>query len=352
MVRAAAKNHPSVAVVVSPDALRRRARRPYAPAASPSPSARRWRSRRSVTPRPTTSQVASWMGSALEAAADDANFPSWVGGTWERVAVLRYGENPHQRAASYVSGGGRPGLVTAKQLHGKEMSYNNYVDADAAWRAAWDYEEPAAAIIKHANPCGIAVGDGRADAHGKAHDCDPVSAFGGVIAVNRPVSVAMAERVADIFTEVVVAPGYDDGAVEILARKPSVRLLECPAAPPGRGPAPRDLRRDAAPAGRPRGRPRRRPERLDAGLRGGRRRGDARRPGVRLAGLPRGEVQRDRARARRRHGRCRHGSGQPGRLRPARRGAGGRGPRQGSRSPRRTRSSRSPTGSRCSPRPG
>ncbi len=232
MVRAAAKNHPSVAVVVSPDRYNdvleavRSGGFTLAQRQALAVEAFRHTATYDV-------QVASWMGSALDAPVDDANFPSWVGGTWERVDVLRYGENPHQRAASYVSGGGQPGLVTATQLHGKEMSYNNYVDADAAWRTAWDYDEPAAAIIKHANPCGIAVGADVADAHGKAHDCDPISAFGGVIAVNRPVSVAMAERVADIFTEVVVAPGYEDGVVEILARKPSVRLLEC--APPHRG---------------------------------------------------------------------------------------------------------------------
>ncbi len=107
------------------------------------------------------------------------------------------------------------------------MSYNNYVDADAARRAANDFAEPAVAIIKHANPCGIAVGTDVAEAHRKAHACDPVSAFGGVIAVNRPVSVAMAEQVAEIFTEVVVAPGYEHGAVEVLARKKNVRVLRC-----------------------------------------------------------------------------------------------------------------------------
>src|SRR5690348_7622617 len=108
------------------------------------------------------------------------------------------------------------------------MSYNNYADTDAAVRAAYDQDRPCVAIIKHANPCGIAVGSDVADAHRKAHACDPVSAFGGVIAVNRPVSVAMAEQVAEIFTEVVVAPGYDEGAAEILSKKPSIRLLVCP----------------------------------------------------------------------------------------------------------------------------
>jgi phosphoribosylaminoimidazolecarboxamide formyltransferase/IMP cyclohydrolase len=116
-------------------------------------------------------------------------------------------------------------LATAEQLHGKEMSYNNYVDTDAARRAAYDFDEPAVAIIKHANPCGIAVGSDIADAHAKAHACDPVSAYGGVIATNRPVSVAMAEQVAEVFTEVIAAPAYENGAVEVLARKKNVRIL-------------------------------------------------------------------------------------------------------------------------------
>ncbi|MGH3432838.1 MAG: bifunctional phosphoribosylaminoimidazolecarboxamide formyltransferase/IMP cyclohydrolase, partial [Thermocrispum sp.] len=144
--------------------------------------------------------------------------------------VLRYGENPHQQAALYTSG--RPGLAAAEQLHGKEMSYNNYVDADAALRAAYDHVRPAVAIIKHANPCGIAVGTDTAQAHRKAHACDPLSAFGGVIAVNSEVSVAMAEQVAEVFTEVITAPSYADGAVEVLRQKKNVRILLCP--PPQR----------------------------------------------------------------------------------------------------------------------
>ncbi|MGZ4480264.1 MAG: bifunctional phosphoribosylaminoimidazolecarboxamide formyltransferase/IMP cyclohydrolase, partial [Nocardioidaceae bacterium] len=160
--------------------------------------------------------------------SDGSGFPAWIGATWDKAAVLRYGENPHQRAALYTSGFvPEPGLAQASQLHGKEMSYNNYVDADAARRAAYDFDQPAVAIIKHANPCGIAVGADVAEAHRKAHACDPLSAFGGVIATNVRVSAAMAEQVAEIFTEVVVAPGYDDGAVDILSRKKNVRLLEC-----------------------------------------------------------------------------------------------------------------------------
>jgi phosphoribosylaminoimidazolecarboxamide formyltransferase/IMP cyclohydrolase len=144
--------------------------------------------------------------------------------------VLRYGENPHQKAALYTQGDGSSGLATAKQLHGKEMSYNNYLDGDAAWRAAWDHELPCVAIIKHANPCGIAVSTldepaAIAEAHRKAHACDPVSAFGGIIAANREVTVDMAEQVAEIFTEVVIAPSYADGAIDVLTRKKNVRIL-------------------------------------------------------------------------------------------------------------------------------
>jgi phosphoribosylaminoimidazolecarboxamide formyltransferase/IMP cyclohydrolase len=149
-----------------------------------------------------------------------------VGATWDRAATLRYGENPHQQAALYVSG--RPGLAAAEQLHGKEMSYNNYVDADAAWRAAHDHDRPCVAVIKHANPCGIAVGADVAEAHRLAHATDPDSAFGGVIATNTEVSVAMAEQVAEVFTEVVVAPGYADGALDVLTRKKNIRVLRLP----------------------------------------------------------------------------------------------------------------------------
>jgi phosphoribosylaminoimidazolecarboxamide formyltransferase/IMP cyclohydrolase len=140
--------------------------------------------------------------------------------------VLRYGENPHQPAALYVGGHvPEPGLAQAEQLHGKQMSYNNYVDTDAARRAAYDFQEPAVAIIKHANPCGIAVGANVADAHARAHACDPVSAFGGVIAANRPVSLEMARQIADVFTEVVCAPAYEDGALEVLTAKKNIRVL-------------------------------------------------------------------------------------------------------------------------------
>ncbi|TDQ45017.1 bifunctional phosphoribosylaminoimidazolecarboxamide formyltransferase/IMP cyclohydrolase [Actinorugispora endophytica] len=228
MVRASAKNHPSVAVVVDParydevlEAVRgggftltqrkRLAAAAFAHTAS------------------YDTAVASWFASAYapDDVAAETGWPDFAAATYERAATLRYGENPHQGAALYRSGDptGGPGLAGAEQLHGKAMSYNNYVDGDAALRAAYDFADPCVAIIKHANPCGIAVGADIAEAHRKAHACDPVSAYGGVIATNRPVDGAMAEQVAEVFTEVVVAPGFTPEAVETLTRKKNIRLL-------------------------------------------------------------------------------------------------------------------------------
>ncbi|MFD4404295.1 bifunctional phosphoribosylaminoimidazolecarboxamide formyltransferase/IMP cyclohydrolase [Nocardia sp. NPDC058499] len=225
MVRAAAKNHPSVAVVVDSgdyDQVRKAvAEGGFTLAERTALAAKAFQHTASYD-----MAVATWMAEALTRDnSGDTEFPAWIGGSWQRSAVLRYGENPHQAAALYTGGTGDHGLAQAQQLHGKEMSYNNYVDADAAWRAAYDHTEPAVAIIKHANPCGIAVGADIAEAHRKAHACDPVSAYGGVIAANREVTVEMAQQVAEIFTEVIVAPSYADGAVEVLQRKKNVRIL-------------------------------------------------------------------------------------------------------------------------------
>jgi len=227
MVRAAAKNHPSVAIVTSPeryaDVLAAVAGGGFTLAQRQTLAAEAF-----VHTATYDVAVASWMGNVLTDSSEGTGFPAWAGATWEKKAVLRYGENPHQPAALYTSGHGPAGLAAAEQLHGKEMSYNNYVDTDAARRAANDFAEPAVAIIKHANPCGIAVGADVAEAHRRAHACDPTSAFGGVIAVNRPVSVEMAQQVAEIFTEVIVAPAYDEGAVEVLQGKKNIRILVCP----------------------------------------------------------------------------------------------------------------------------
>ena len=229
MIRASAKNHPSVATVVEPadygtviEAIaaggftmvqrQRLAAKAFAHTASYDVA------------------VASWMNAVV--APEEDGWPRWTGSTWERASVLRYGENPHQKAALYRHW--RSGLAGATQLHGKEMSYNNYVDVDAAWRSANDFTDPAVAIIKHANPCGIAVIVGGDDssvaaAHVKALACDPVSAFGGVIAVNRRVTAELAEQVAEVFTEVLLAPAFDEAALAILTRKKNIRLLVMPA---------------------------------------------------------------------------------------------------------------------------
>lgn len=234
MVRASAKNHANVAVVVSPD---RYAEIAEAVAGGGTTLALRQVLAREAF-RHTASYdvaVASWIGSVVapDQPAEESPFPAWVGGTWTKDADLRYGENSHQKAALFASNGGRPGIAQAVQLHGKEMSYNNYVDADAAVRAAFDFDEPAVAIIKHANPCGIAVAsagasDPIADAHARAHECDPVSAFGGVIAANRTVTLAMAETVSGIFTEVLIAPAFEAEALDLLTKKKNIRLLTLP----------------------------------------------------------------------------------------------------------------------------
>jgi phosphoribosylaminoimidazolecarboxamide formyltransferase/IMP cyclohydrolase len=227
MVRAAAKNHPSVAVVVDParygDVLTALADGGFTLAERQRLATQAFRHTASYD-----IAVASWMGSVL-APDQDTVFPAWVGASWDRAEVLRYGENPHQSAALYR--GNLAGLAHAEQLHGKQMSFNNYIDTDAAWRAAHDHNDPCVAIIKHANPCGIAVGADIAAAHRKAHACDPLSAFGGVIAANREVDLTMAEQIAEVFTEVVVAPSFTDDALAVLTGKKNVRLLRLPHLP-------------------------------------------------------------------------------------------------------------------------
>jgi phosphoribosylaminoimidazolecarboxamide formyltransferase/IMP cyclohydrolase len=232
MVRSSAKNHASVSVVTSPEQYPELLE---AIAAGGFTLAARRRLAAAAFAHTATYdvEVASWMGNVLTDSSAGSGFPAWLGGTWRKLAGLRYGENPHQPAAFYRDGSFLSGFAAAQQLHGKEMSYNNYVDADAARRAAADFATPAVAIIKHANPCGIAVGADIAEAHRRAHACDPVSAFGGVVAANRPVSLAMAEQLAEIFTEVVVAPAYEDGAVEVLSRKKNIRILIADPPSPG-----------------------------------------------------------------------------------------------------------------------
>ncbi len=236
MVRAAAKNHARVAVITGPSQYQE-----AADAVRDGGFTLGQRQRLAAAAYAATARydaaVASWFASAYapDDVARETGWPDAAYAAWTRREVLRYGENPHQGAALYVRPGAPPGLATATQLHGKAMSYNNYGDAAAAWRTAWDFAEPCVAIVKHANPCGIAVGADLAEAHRKAHASDPVSAYGGVIAANGTVTGAMAAQVADIFTEVIVAPGFDGDALELLTAKKNLRRLRCPppAAPAG-----------------------------------------------------------------------------------------------------------------------
>jgi phosphoribosylaminoimidazolecarboxamide formyltransferase / IMP cyclohydrolase len=231
MVRAAAKNHATVAVVTSPESYpevlaalgeggftleqrRRLAAQAYARTAG------------------YDAAVSSWFAAAYapDQVAAETGWPDVISAVWTRTDVLRYGENPHQRAALYLRSGGvgdHGGIADAEVLHGKAMSYNNYVDADAARRAVSGFSQPCVAIMKHANPCGIALGADLAEAHRLANACDPVSAFGGVIAANGTVTEEMAAQVAEIFTEVVVAPDFEPAALKILTAKKNQRLLRC-----------------------------------------------------------------------------------------------------------------------------
>ena len=326
MVRASAKNFANVAIVVSPgsypaiiDAIG---------AGGTTLAQRRELAARAFAHTCEYDRaVAKWFA---EQTLGEPDLPQHLTIKAERLATLRYGENSHQRAAIYSRVGGH-GIAQATQLQGKEMSYNNYVDADAALRAAFDMVKPAVAIIKHANPCGIAVAapnalDPIASAHLRAHECDPVSAFGGVIAANRTVTLKMAENLRDIFTEVIVAPDFEPAALEVFALKKNLRVLQLPV---DWQQEPMDVRlvsgglllQDAD----------RFPDDIESVAKdwqlvsGERpeRRGDDE-PHLRVEGVPGRQVQRDRAREELGDGRDRHGPGQPGRLVPPRRGEGGR----------------------------
>jgi phosphoribosylaminoimidazolecarboxamide formyltransferase/IMP cyclohydrolase len=217
MLRGAAKNHGSVAVISDPSQYSR-----IHTALAVGGFSLQERIELAMETFRTTAEydmtIAIWLGNRVDRADE------WRAKVWQRISGLRYGENPHQSAMVFGENGST-GIAQARQLHGKEMSFNNYTDGDAALRAAFDHSEPCVAIIKHANPCGIAIAADIATAHKKAHACDPISAFGGVVAANREVTVEMAQNLSEIFTEVVIAPSFEDGAIEILSRKPSIRLL-------------------------------------------------------------------------------------------------------------------------------
>jgi len=222
MIRGSAKNHANVAVVVKPEHYQE-----VLMAAKANGFTLEQRVDLAVQAFQHVAEydlsIATWLGKTF--AKNTQVFPNWIGQVWQRSSTLRYGENPHQAGALYQNKLGQSGIAQAKQLHGKEMSYNNYVDAQAAFRAAFDHSQPAVEIIKHANPCGVAIGDDIAKAYRLAHLTDPVSAFGGVIAANRPVTLEMAKAVSEVFTEVIVAPAFESSALELLSKKENIRIL-------------------------------------------------------------------------------------------------------------------------------
>ncbi len=258
MVRAAAKNHGSLAVITD-IAQYGEVLKAIADGGFTLEQRRRLAAQAYAHTAAYDAAVSSWFAAsyAPDEVAKETGWPDLIAQVWTRDATLRYGENPHQRAALYKSkstagsartDGGSAGSATAEAgtadagiagaevLHGKAMSYNNYVDADSARRAAFDFAEPCVAIIKHSNPCGIAVGTNIAAAHAKALACDPLSAYGGVVAANSAVTDAMAEQITEGFAEVVIAPDFDPAAIDILTGKwKNIRLLRCAPPPWGAG---------------------------------------------------------------------------------------------------------------------
>src|SRR5712675_2164357 len=234
MIRSAAKNFQDVAVVTSPsdyDSIADEMSR----AAGALSSETKWRLAQKAFA--TTAAYDSAIASTLERVGVNGHFelrgpegfPQTLRLSFEKTMDLRYGENPHQKAAMYSDGTGL-GVANARQLQGKELSYNNIVDLQAAWDLAQDFDETVCGIVKHTNPCGVATGKTLAEAYVRALECDPVSAFGGVIGVNRPIDAAAASEMAKLFLEVIAAPGFDEGARTKFASKKNLRLVEVPAA--------------------------------------------------------------------------------------------------------------------------
>ncbi len=230
MIRSAAKNFQDVAVVTSPTDYASIAAE-LAKSGGELSSATKWRlAQRAFA---TTAAYDSAIASTLERVSANGHyefhtaegFPKTLRLSFNKIMDLRYGENPHQKAAMYSDGSGT-GVANGRQLQGKELSYNNIVDLQAAWDLAQEFEEPVCAIIKHTNPCGTATGKTLLEAYKKALECDPVSAFGGVIGVNRPIDAAAAEEMAKLFLEVIAAPAFDEAAKAKFAAKKNLRLVE------------------------------------------------------------------------------------------------------------------------------
>ena len=232
MVRAAAKNYAHVAVVTEPtqydaiiDAIRT--------SGSVSPAMRQQLAAQAfATTAAYDAQVAQWFATEVIHDTTSSELPQRITLNLVREQTLRYGENPHQRGARYTVEGTQDWWSSTRQLGGKEMSYLNVLDSEAACRLAWSFDEPCAVVIKHANPCGLAVAATIEDAYREAHACDPLSAFGGVVALNRQATVEMARDLSEVFTEVLIAPSYEEGAVEILSAKKNLRILQSTAPTP------------------------------------------------------------------------------------------------------------------------
>lgn len=220
LVRAAAKNHARVAVLTDVSQYEDVTAELRATGGVSAEKRRSLAARAFAVTAEYDAQVAAWF-----ADSSGASLPERITLQLEREAILRYGENPHQRGARYRIVGERSWWSSAEQLGGKEMSYLNVLDADAAWMLVNQFSEPAAVVIKHANPCGLAVAADIESAYERAHACDPMSAFGGIVGVNRAITKATAESLAEVFTEVVVAPEYEPAALELLRTRKNLRLL-------------------------------------------------------------------------------------------------------------------------------
>ncbi|MFT3866613.1 MAG: bifunctional phosphoribosylaminoimidazolecarboxamide formyltransferase/IMP cyclohydrolase [Solirubrobacterales bacterium] len=221
MIRAAAKNHDGVAVVVKPEAYDAVCAELEESGGEISASTRHWLANEAFAQTARyDSAISRWFSTSYE------DFPEHLAVAYEKVLDLSYGENPHQRAALYSEAGARSHILSRVQkLHGKALSFNNVLDLDAARSLCADFEPPACVIVKHNNPCGVAIGGDLGEAHRKARACDPMSAYGGVLAFNRPIGKEVAEELNGTFVEVVIAPGYDDEALAILQQKEPIRIL-------------------------------------------------------------------------------------------------------------------------------
>src|SRR3954451_9468630 len=221
MIRAAAKNHDGVAVIVKPESYDAVCAELEESGGEISGSTRHWLANEAFAQTARyDAAISRWFSTSYE------EFPEHLAVAYEKVLDLAYGENPHQRAALYSEAGIRTHVLSrVSKVHGRALSFNNVLDLDAARRLVADFPEPACTIVKHNNPCGVAVGEDALDAYRRALACDPMSAFGGVIAFNRPLGVELAEALHENFVEVLIAPGYDDRALEVLQQKEAIRIL-------------------------------------------------------------------------------------------------------------------------------